>query len=84
MCITALANLQHSSQKDNRASSTMFSLQRDVIPFLEQNWEALTTAARRSTQSWHTTVRLLTHLFPFLSYLPELGNAIYFIKVIMS
>lgn len=57
MCITALANLQHSSQKDSRGGSgTMFSLQRDVIPFLEQNWEALTTAARRSTQSWHTTV----------------------------
>ncbi|XP_042209677.1 set1/Ash2 histone methyltransferase complex subunit ASH2-like isoform X2 [Homarus americanus] len=55
MCITALANLQHGN-KDNRGN-TMFSLQRDVIPFLEQNWEALTTAARRSTQSWHTTLQ---------------------------
>lgn len=58
MCITALANLQHSCQKDSRGGAgTMFSLQRDVIPFLEQNWEALTTAARRSTQSWHTTLQ---------------------------
>ena len=55
MCITAIANLQHSSTKENKCTE-LFSLQRDIIPFLEQHWEALTTAARRATQTWHTTV----------------------------
>lgn len=67
MCITALANLQNSGGgKDGGrggGGGPMFSLQRDVIPFLEQNWEALTTVARRSTQSWHTTVRNTYHTF---------------------
>ncbi|KAK7081778.1 Set1/Ash2 histone methyltransferase complex subunit ASH2 [Halocaridina rubra] len=55
MCITALANLQNNSKdKDGRH---LFSLQRDIIPFLEQHWDALTTAARRTTQSWHATLQ---------------------------
>lgn len=64
MCITALANLQHGTGKDNRGNA-LFSLQRDIIPFLEQNWEALTTAARRSTQSWHTTVSIVLIFFHY-------------------
>ncbi|XP_064096042.1 set1/Ash2 histone methyltransferase complex subunit ASH2-like isoform X1 [Macrobrachium nipponense] len=55
MCITALANLQYNAkEKDGRL---MFSLQRDIIPFLEQHWDALTTSARRTTQSWHATLQ---------------------------
>ncbi|KAL7639528.1 UNVERIFIED_CONTAM: hypothetical protein RMT77_010029 [Armadillidium vulgare] len=57
MCITALGNLQHDSQKDKGNLQLLFSLTRDIIPFLEQHWEALTTASRRSTQTWHTTLQ---------------------------
>jgi Set1/Ash2 histone methyltransferase complex subunit ASH2 len=62
MCVTALANLSHSSSskgKSNKDGSgtKLFSLQKDIIPFLEQNWEALTTQARRATHSWHTTLQ---------------------------
>lgn len=56
MVITAIGNLQHEAQKENPTHNTLFSLTRDIIPFLEQHWEALTTASRRSTQTWHTTV----------------------------
>ncbi|XP_018013745.1 set1/Ash2 histone methyltransferase complex subunit ASH2 [Hyalella azteca] len=62
MCVTALANLSHGSSskgKSNKDGSgtKLFSLQKDIIPFLEQNWEALTTQARRATHSWHTTLQ---------------------------
>lgn len=65
MCVTALANLQQQAmakEKESRSGPYLFSLQRDIIPFLEQHWEALTTAARRTTQSWHATVSLLFFL----------------------
>lgn len=55
MCITALANLQQQSAKDGK-NLVLFSFTRDIIPFLEQHWEALTTASRRTTQSWHATL----------------------------
>ncbi|XP_027227243.1 set1/Ash2 histone methyltransferase complex subunit ASH2 isoform X1 [Penaeus vannamei] len=60
MCVTALANLQQQAmakEKESRSGPYLFSLQRDIIPFLEQHWEALTTAARRTTQSWHATLQ---------------------------
>ncbi|XP_076054679.1 set1/Ash2 histone methyltransferase complex subunit ash2 isoform X2 [Oratosquilla oratoria] len=56
MCISAIANLQQQSTKDDKAIY-LFSLQRDIIPFLDQHWEAMTTIARRATHSWHTTLQ---------------------------
>lgn len=55
MCVTAIANLQQSSLKDG-TSRTMFSKEKEVIPYIEYHWEALTTSSRRVTQSWHSTV----------------------------
>ena len=62
MVITALANLCHNNSSKGKGSkdgtgTKLFSLQKDIIPFLEQNWEALTTQARRATHSWHTTLQ---------------------------
>ncbi|KAF2352877.1 SPRY domain [Trinorchestia longiramus] len=62
MCVTALANLSHNSGSKGKSNkdgtgTKLFSLQKDIIPFLEQNWEALTTQARRATHSWHTTLQ---------------------------
>lgn len=55
MCITALANLQQASTKGG-LNKTMFSKEKEIIPYIEHHWEALTTTSRRVTQSWHVTV----------------------------
>lgn len=55
MCVTALANLQQSSFKEG-AGRTLFSKDKEIIPYIEYHWEALTTTSRRVTQSWYATV----------------------------
>lgn len=51
MCITAIANMQQNSTKEGKRR-TLFSKDHDIIPFIEQYWEAMTTMPRRVTQSW--------------------------------
>lgn len=34
----------------------MFNKDKEIIPYIENHWEALTTTSRRVTQSWHSTV----------------------------
>ncbi|RZC38181.1 set1/Ash2 histone methyltransferase complex subunit ASH2 [Asbolus verrucosus] len=55
MCITALANLQQTSIKEGK-NRIMFSKEKEIIPYIEYHWEAITTTSRRVTQSWHSTV----------------------------
>lgn len=55
MCVTAVANLQQSSLKEG-TSKMLFSKDKEIIPYIEYHWEALTTTSRRVTQSWHATV----------------------------
>ncbi|XP_044263008.1 set1/Ash2 histone methyltransferase complex subunit ASH2 isoform X1 [Tribolium madens] len=55
MCVTAIANLQQSSLKEG-SNRLMFSKEKEIIPYIEYHWEALTTTSRRVTQSWHSTV----------------------------
>lgn len=55
MCITAIANLQQTSMKEG-VNRSMFSKDKEIIPYIDYHWEALTTTARRVTQSWHMTV----------------------------
>ncbi|XP_030761930.1 set1/Ash2 histone methyltransferase complex subunit ASH2 [Sitophilus oryzae] len=55
MCITAIANLQQASAKDG-TKKYMFNKDKEIIPYIEYHWEALTTTSRRVTQSWHITV----------------------------
>ncbi|KAF5273018.1 hypothetical protein FQR65_LT04760 [Abscondita terminalis] len=55
MCVTAIANLQQGSSKEG-INRNMFSKDKEIIPYIEYHWEALTTTARRVTQSWHSTV----------------------------
>ncbi len=57
MCVTALANLTQASAKEG-TNTKEFSKDKDIIPFFEMHWEALTTTTRRVTQSWHSTVRI--------------------------
>ncbi len=58
MILTALGNLTQKSVKAGN-SRTQFSKDQDIIPFIDQYWEAMTTMSRRVTQSWHTTVRFV-------------------------
>ncbi|XP_045519047.1 set1/Ash2 histone methyltransferase complex subunit ASH2 isoform X1 [Pieris brassicae] len=56
MCLTALANLRQESVKDG-SNKTMFGKDREIIPYIDQYWEAMTTMPRRVTQSWYATVQ---------------------------
>lgn len=51
MCITAIANLQQSAIKEGK-SKQLFGKDQEIIPYIEQYWEAMTTMPRRVTQSW--------------------------------
>ncbi|XP_077506903.1 set1/Ash2 histone methyltransferase complex subunit ASH2-like isoform X3 [Amblyomma americanum] len=55
MCVTALANLLQ-KERALGGSRTLFSKEKDIIPFIERNWENMTTVPRRVKQTWHTTV----------------------------
>lgn len=56
MCVTAIANLQQASAKDG-ASRLIFDKDREIIPYIDYHWEALTPSSRRITQSWYSTVQ---------------------------
>ncbi|XP_043226696.1 set1/Ash2 histone methyltransferase complex subunit ASH2-like [Amphibalanus amphitrite] len=55
MCVTALANLQQAALRDD--GRTIFSLAKDIVPWIEMHWEGMTTMARRTTQSWKQTIQ---------------------------
>ncbi|XP_017774283.1 PREDICTED: set1/Ash2 histone methyltransferase complex subunit ASH2 isoform X1 [Nicrophorus vespilloides] len=54
MCVTAIANLQQNSVKDG-TNRVQFSKDKEIIPYVEHHWEALTP--RKVTQSWQSTVQ---------------------------
>lgn len=56
MCVTALANLHRAAQKDNKPRA-LFNKDQEILPYIEQYWEAMTTMPRRVTQSWYATVQ---------------------------
>ncbi|ESO89813.1 hypothetical protein LOTGIDRAFT_218660 [Lottia gigantea] len=53
--LTALANLTHESTTKGE-SVTMFSKDKDIIPFIDKNWESITILSRRTKSTWHNTV----------------------------
>ncbi|GBM38040.1 Set1/Ash2 histone methyltransferase complex subunit ASH2 [Araneus ventricosus] len=55
MCGTALANLMQQCSSDGKPR-TMFSKDKEVIPYIVENWECLTHMPRRIKQTWHNTV----------------------------
>lgn len=56
MCVTAIANMQQASTKEGN-TQLMFSRDKDIIPYINQYWEAMTTMPRRVTQSWYATIQ---------------------------
>ncbi|GAB6028371.1 transcription factor, contains a PHD finger motif [Chamberlinius hualienensis] len=55
MCQTTIANLIQQSIINGKPR-TMFSKDKEIIPFIDANWEGLTTFTRRVKQTWHTTI----------------------------
>jgi Set1/Ash2 histone methyltransferase complex subunit ASH2 len=57
LCLTALANLtaESRSSNDDRAKQ-YFSKDKEIIPFIDKNWDAMTSVARRSKPTWHATI----------------------------
>lgn len=64
MCVTAIANLSQLAQRDPE-QRMLFHKDRDIIPFIECNWESMTTMPRRVTQSWHGTVCMIKNFLYF-------------------
>ncbi|XP_060079632.1 set1/Ash2 histone methyltransferase complex subunit ASH2-like, partial [Ylistrum balloti] len=55
ICYTTIANL--TNQARSRGEEKMlFSKEREIIPYIEKQWENLTTMPRRIKTTWHTTV----------------------------
>lgn len=54
MCYTAVANLTFQNKSDPDMKF-MFS-KKDIIPYIDKNWECLTTMPRRIKPTWHTTI----------------------------
>lgn len=55
MCITAVGNLTHESIKKG-VSKVYFSIDRDIIPFIDLHWDSITTTAKRTSQSRNSSV----------------------------
>lgn len=53
ICQTAIANLIKKHETENRIA---FSKDKEIIPFIEANWDILSTMPRRVKNSWHNTV----------------------------
>ena len=66
MLQSTFANLIHQN-KDT--GLTVFSKDKDIIPFIEVNWEALTLASRKTKSTWHATVTKTLGQNPALFYL---------------
>ncbi|XP_063787686.1 set1/Ash2 histone methyltransferase complex subunit ASH2 isoform X2 [Pseudophryne corroboree] len=56
MCLTALANLTWHSRNQEEHPKTMFSKDKDIIPFIDKYWESLTTRQRPGKMSWPNSI----------------------------
>ncbi|RUS90725.1 hypothetical protein EGW08_001529 [Elysia chlorotica] len=55
ICQMTLANLIFDAQAAGN-DKNMFSRDKDIIPYIDKNWEQLTTMQRRVKVTWHTTI----------------------------
>ena len=56
LCLTALANLTADSRSNDERPKQYFSKDKEIIPFIDKNWDAMTNAPRRSKPTWHATI----------------------------
>ncbi|XP_068130731.1 E3 SUMO-protein ligase ZBED1-like isoform X2 [Hyperolius riggenbachi] len=52
MCLTTLANLTWQSRNQVSRPKTMFSKDKDIIPFIDKYWKSLTTRQRQEKEAW--------------------------------
>ncbi|KAI5624429.1 set1/Ash2 histone methyltransferase complex subunit ASH2 isoform X1, partial [Silurus asotus] len=55
MCLTALANLTWSRTREEHPK-TMFSKDKDIIPFIDKHWECMTTRQRPGKLTWPNNI----------------------------
>ncbi|KAK6185121.1 hypothetical protein SNE40_007425 [Patella caerulea] len=60
ICLTALANLTHDALSRGETKA-VFSKDKDIIPFIDKNWEGITILSRRTKSTWHNTVLKTLH-----------------------
>ncbi|XP_068130705.1 set1/Ash2 histone methyltransferase complex subunit ASH2 [Hyperolius riggenbachi] len=56
MCLTTLANLTWQSRNQDEHPKTMFSKDKDIIPFIDKYWESLTTRQRPGKMTWPNSI----------------------------
>ncbi|XP_072227724.1 set1/Ash2 histone methyltransferase complex subunit ASH2 isoform X2 [Leuresthes tenuis] len=56
MCLTALANLTWRSRTKDEHPKTMFSKDKDIIPFIDKYWECMTTRQRPGKLTWPNNI----------------------------
>uniref|UniRef100_A0A8D3A7G5 Ash2 like, histone lysine methyltransferase complex subunit n=1 Tax=Scophthalmus maximus TaxID=52904 RepID=A0A8D3A7G5_SCOMX len=56
MCLTALANLTWRSRSQDEHPKTMFSKDKDIIPFIDKYWECMTTRQRPGKLTWPNNI----------------------------
>ncbi|KAM9456512.1 set1/Ash2 histone methyltransferase complex subunit ASH2 isoform 2-T2 [Clarias gariepinus] len=56
MCLTALANLTWRSRTREEHPKTMFSKDKDIIPFIDKYWECMTTRQRPGKLTWPNNI----------------------------
>ncbi|KAI0990064.1 hypothetical protein GJ496_001824 [Pomphorhynchus laevis] len=57
LCVSAIANLTlKADPKLEHRGLFFFSKDKDIIPFIELNWDLLTTAPRRVRSTWHSSI----------------------------
>uniref|UniRef100_A0A6I8RTZ7 Set1/Ash2 histone methyltransferase complex subunit ASH2 n=1 Tax=Xenopus tropicalis TaxID=8364 RepID=A0A6I8RTZ7_XENTR len=56
MCLTGLANLTWQSRNQDEHPKTMFSKDKDIIPFIDKYWESLTTRQRPGKMTWPNSI----------------------------
>ncbi|XP_062994994.1 set1/Ash2 histone methyltransferase complex subunit ASH2 isoform X1 [Elgaria multicarinata webbii] len=56
MCLSALANLTWQSRSQDEHPKTMFSKDKDIIPFIDKYWEYMTTRQRPGKMTWPNNI----------------------------
>ncbi|XP_031414766.1 set1/Ash2 histone methyltransferase complex subunit ASH2 isoform X2 [Clupea harengus] len=56
MCLSALANLTWRSRTQEEHPKTMFSKDKDIIPFIDKYWECMTTRQRPGKLTWPNNI----------------------------
>ncbi|KAF4082405.1 hypothetical protein AMELA_G00151170 [Ameiurus melas] len=56
MCLTSLANLTWRSRTREEHPKTMFSKDKDIIPFIDKYWECMTTRQRPGKLTWPNNI----------------------------